>query len=92
MDGQMRLAALVLGLLFLVGTATLVVSSNLFNYSPFPTSADFSSSTDPASPVTTRKEARRPGRLQASGNGDYSASRAQLARLESQLHMLQLIY
>ena len=34
MDGQMRLAALVLGLAFVLGAAALLMTSDLFNYSP----------------------------------------------------------
>ena len=34
MDGQMRLAALVVGLAFVIGAAALLMTSNLFNYTP----------------------------------------------------------
>ena len=85
MDGQMRLTALVLGLLFLVGTATLVVSSNLFNYTPFPTSADLSLSPDSDASATTRNQPARPRRVPSSNTVDPSVSRARLARLQSQL-------
>ena len=42
----MRLAALVLGLIVLVGVAALVVSSKVFNYSPVPGASDFSETAD----------------------------------------------
>ncbi len=34
MDGQMRLAALVVGLAFVIGAATLLMTSDLFTYTP----------------------------------------------------------
>ena len=83
MDGQMRLAALVLGLLFLLGIATVVISSNLFNYTPFRTASEITTDPDTDALLSTRKHTPRSNRIQlATGEQDSVATRAQLARLE----------
>lgn len=83
MDGQMRLVALVFGLLFLLGIAVVVVSSNLFNYTPFRTAADITSEPDAEAELATRQHTPRSNRIQLSnGEQDSVGTRAQLARLE----------
>ena len=83
MDGQMRLAALVVGLLFLLGIATVVVSSNLFNSTPFQLS-EISSDLDSDSQITTRKHSPRTNRIHvSSGDQDSVGTRAHVARLEA---------
>ena len=84
MDGQMRLAALVVGLLFLLGIATVVVSSNLFNYTPFPLNSEISLDLDTDSQIESRKHTPRTSRIQvASGDQDSVGTRAHVARLEA---------
>jgi hypothetical protein len=83
MDGQMRLAALVLGLLFLLGIATVVVSSNVFNYTPFRTASEIPTDPDTAALLSTRKPTPRKNRIQFSNGEPHSVvTRNQVARLE----------
>jgi len=86
MDGQMRLTALVVGLLFLVGTATLVVSSNLFNYTPFQTPPEYALSSQTGGQRTLSQQEYRQSRRQTSDT-DISllSARSQVSRLEKQL-------
>ena len=86
MDGQMRVFAVVVGIVFILGTAFVVMSSNAFNYTPVPTSADFL-----ATPNTPKSAAKRvPRRTPRNGRptalaGEQLATRARLARLENLL-------
>ena len=86
MDGQMRLAALVVGLLFLAGTATLVVSSNLFNYTPFEAATEFELATEETGPGNLRRPQYRGTRLQRPDTDVSLLSvRSEVSRLERQL-------
>ena len=86
MDGQMRLTALVVGLLFLVGTATLVVSSNLFNYTPFQTPPEYALSSQTGGQRTLpQQEYRQSPRQTSDTDISLLSARSQVSRLEKQL-------
>ena len=86
MDGQMRVFAVVVGIVFILGTAFVVMSSNAFNYTPVPTSADFL-----VNPNTPKSSAKSPLRRNTRNvratalAGDQLATRARVERLETLL-------
>ena len=83
MDGQMRLAALILGLLVLLGIGTVVVSSNLFDYTPFRTASELPTDEDADAALSNRQHTPRTSRIQlSSGEQDSFGTRSQVARLE----------
>lgn len=86
MDGQMRLVALVVGLVFLIGTATLVVSSNVFNYKPFDASRALTQDAELSDSTARRQQGRRTSRLQVSeSDAESLTARTRVVRLENQL-------
>lgn len=86
MDGQMRVFAVVVGMVFILGTAFVVMSSNAFNYTPVPGSEDFQSNTGNTRSVSRRTVPRNIRNIQPTVlASDRVATRARLARLESLL-------